>query len=79
MDDGSLYFELFFGLVEDLLSDGRRKLRVAAVVQRYDIFSFIVVAHPAFIAAISACARREHGRAQRGWVDGLVCELEVHG
>lgn len=59
--DYSRVFELkpSRGLVEYGCRDGRGECRVSVVVEFGDGFSFIVVAHPAFVAAIGPRAKSE--------------------
>ena len=79
VDDRSVFnMKLGFGLIENGLRNVGRELRVATVVELFDDFTLVVVAHPTLVAAIRAGAEREQLFAQCRRVDGLICELEGH-
>lgn len=78
MDDGRLYFELFFGLSQNLLRDARCELGIATIVQFSHGLALVMIAHPTFVAAIRTRAQGEQLLAQCGRIDGLVCELKCH-
>ena len=70
--------EFFFGFFQDGLCDGGCQFGVSAVVECGDRFAFVVVPHPAFVAAIRTRREGGHSGAEFAGNNRSFDELKMH-